>query len=108
MPNGYAHPTRLSPHAIERWSERHRRTWRVPIAIANLMHLMKQAELVEIDAANLQAIWKLPEENGVAPLLVVDAHGTVRTVLPRYARKSSNRGHPPALRSSRKRRRIVR
>jgi hypothetical protein len=95
-PIGYAHPQKLSEHAITRWHQRHRNAWSRDLATANLRQLLPEAKLVEIDAANLQAIWKLPVEDGVAPLLVVDAQGLVRTVLPRHATAPEQRrfGHP--------------
>lgn len=94
----YAHPMTLNEHSEYRWWKRHRSAWPRDLAVENLRKLMTTARLVEVDEANMQAIWALPSETGYEPLLVVDTFGLVRTVLPRNARyDKEHAGHPPKL-----------
>jgi hypothetical protein len=99
-------PTEVSEHALDRLVERHGevlplvafkihpgtfRQW----ALGRLMTAMANATFVEFEAGNDQAIWttnvKWTELYESAVLLVVGANGTVRTVLPRGARKPKER-----------------
>lgn len=92
---GYAHPSRLNDHSEYRWWKRHRPAWSRKLAVQDLIALLPVAELQEVDSANLQAIWRLPPEDGYSPILCVDHTGLVKTVLPRGARyDASYGGHP--------------
>ena len=92
---GYAHPNRLNEHSEYRWWKRHRNAWTRALAVQNLIDLLPKARLQEIDNANLQAIWRLPTEDGYQPILCVDHTGLVKTVLPRHASyDAAYGGHP--------------
>lgn len=87
----WPHPYTITDHAYERWKERWRSAWSWAVAKQDLQDRIKQAIFVEEDPGNATSFWRLPEEGGRHPLIVVDGFGEVKTVLPREATKPNRR-----------------
>lgn len=87
----WPHPLTISEHAYERWKERWRSAWPWAVAKRDFQDRVKQAVFVEEDTGNPTAFWRLPEEDGRHPLIVVDGFGEVKTVLTPEACKPNRR-----------------